>query len=48
MRNGRTPEVKILGKEGISKKLSIAAGIALSAGAKAAIEKAGGTIANQK
>ena len=41
--NGRTPMVKIVGTE-ISKKFNIK-GATISAGAKAAIEKAGGSIA---
>lgn len=44
-KNGREPQVKLLGKEGITKKLTIDARIATSAGAKAAIEKAGGKVA---
>jgi ribosomal protein L15 len=40
---GRAPEVKILGTGELSKALSVA-GCALSASARAAIEKAGGTI----
>lgn len=42
---GRTlPRVKILGKDGLTKKVSVS-GCEVSAGAKLAIEKAGGTIA---
>ncbi len=39
-----TPMVKIVGSEGISKKFSVK-GATVSAGAKAAIEKAGGSVA---
>ncbi|MFZ2887084.1 MAG: uL15 family ribosomal protein [Minisyncoccia bacterium] len=39
----RAPQVKIVGSEGVSKKFSIK-GATISAGAKAAIEKAGGSI----
>ena len=42
-KSGRTPEVKILGKGTLTKKLSISACF-ISAGAKAAVEKAGGTV----
>jgi len=41
---GKTPMVKIVGSEAISKKFTIK-GATISAGAKAAVEKAGGTIA---
>jgi large subunit ribosomal protein L15 len=44
-RGGRAPKVKILGNGSIDKKLTIAAGVLISGTAKAAIEKAGGTIA---
>lgn len=43
-RKGKTPVVKILGEGALTKKLTIE-GCALSATARAAIEKAGGTIA---
>ncbi len=39
-----TPKVKIVGSEGVTKKFNIK-GATISEGAKAAIEKAGGTIA---
>jgi ribosomal protein L15 len=43
--SGRTaPRVKILGKDGITKAVTVK-GCEVSAGAKAAIEKAGGTVA---
>lgn len=43
--SGRTaPRVKILGKDGLTKAVTVK-GCEVSAGAKAAIEKAGGTIA---
>lgn len=42
-KSGRTPMVKIIGSEGVSKKFSIK-GATFSAGAKAAIEKAGGQV----
>jgi large subunit ribosomal protein L15 len=41
-KNGRAPQVKVVGHE-VSKKLTIK-GVLASAGAKAALEKAGGTI----
>jgi len=44
-RSGRIPPIKILGAGELTKKLSIS-GIASSATAKAAIEKAGGSILN--
>ena len=42
-RKGRTPMIKIVGNEAVSKKLVIK-GATVSAGVKAAIEKAGGSI----
>jgi large subunit ribosomal protein L15 len=42
MRGGKTPSVKILGTGELTKKLAIS-GCAVSASAKAAIEKAGGS-----
>lgn len=42
-KNGRVPIVKILGKEGITKKLTFT-GVTISAGAKAAVEQAGGSV----
>ena len=43
LQSGRTPAVKILGRGTVTKKLTVS-GCAISAGAKAAIEKAGGEI----
>ena len=44
-RGGRVPAIKILGAGDLTKKLSIS-GVSFSATAKAAIEKAGGSILN--
>lgn len=41
---GVLPQVKIVGNDPVSKKLTIAKGIKLSAGAKSLVEQAGGTI----
>ena len=43
-RGGKAPAVKIIGNSGLTKKLTIK-GMTASAGARAAIEKAGGSIA---
>lgn len=43
MVHNRAPHVKIVGSEGLTKKLALS-GVLFSAGAKQAIEKAGGTI----
>ncbi len=45
--SGKLPKVKILGKGELSKKLTVE-GTGVSAGAKLAIEKAGGTIVKSK
>lgn len=41
---GVLPQVKIVGNDSVSKKLTIAKGIKLSAGSKSLVEQAGGTI----
>ena len=43
LESGRVPRVKILGRGTLSKKLTVS-GCAVSASAKAAIEKAGGKV----
>lgn len=43
---GRTPKVKIVGNESFSKKVTVT-GCAVSEGAKALIEKAGGSVVNK-
>lgn len=42
-KNGKMPMVKVLGKDGLTKKLSLT-GMTVSEGAKAAIEKVGGSV----
>lgn len=42
---GKTPAIKILGAGALSKKFTFSKGFSFSAGAKAAVEKAGGSIA---
>lgn len=44
-KSGRTPRIKILGTGAVTKKLSVS-GVDISATAKAAIEKAGGSVAS--
>jgi len=45
-RSGKMPRVKILGRGALSKKLTVS-GCAISASAKAAVEKAGGIVNHQ-